>query len=222
MRNAKLIMKKAFTLAEMLIVLFVIGMLSTILIQSYLTMADMSFRIEQEKSISQEVLFVSEILQNFADRNSLDYSKYDLDELTKSDWITDVLYLTGVDGEIAIYSEWNCVDPWVEYKVADYLNDWIDPPLCWVEIEKNGEKILLSNQKKAYMSKAIFKIIPYASTDDYFSDNGDIICPYGERNYLSCPHHPWFWIIQKAYSRNFGLRWSSNVSVDVQQFFNLQ
>jgi hypothetical protein len=56
-------------------------------------MSQISFRVEQQKIVNQELLFVSEIIQNFANRNDIDYSKYNTD-LVYSIGISDILYLT--------------------------------------------------------------------------------------------------------------------------------
>jgi len=39
-------------------------------------MSQISFRVEQQKIVNQELLFLSETLQNLANRNQIDYQKY--------------------------------------------------------------------------------------------------------------------------------------------------
>jgi len=46
------------------------------LFKTYITISQISFRVEQQKYLNQEMLFVSETLQNFANRNKIDYDKY--------------------------------------------------------------------------------------------------------------------------------------------------
>ncbi|NOZ43583.1 MAG: type II secretion system protein, partial [bacterium] len=93
-------MKKAFTLMETILVLFIIGLLSGILVKTYVQMSKISFRIEQEKNVTQELFFVSEVLQNFADRNSIDFAKYNskenLNYLTDNKGLVKNLYLSGL------------------------------------------------------------------------------------------------------------------------------
>lgn len=36
----------------------------------------MVFRVQQEKEVAQEILQISQIMQNFSDRNTIDYSQY--------------------------------------------------------------------------------------------------------------------------------------------------
>jgi prepilin-type N-terminal cleavage/methylation domain-containing protein len=93
--------KKAFTLIEILIVLFIVGMLIGIMFKVYTTVAQIAFRVEQQKNVNQELLFMSEILQNFSNRNKIDYSKYGDDRsvdsrnnLVVNNGYTNVLYMT--------------------------------------------------------------------------------------------------------------------------------
>jgi len=37
----------------------------------------MVFRVQQEKEVTQEILQISQLIQNFSDRNTIDYAKYD-------------------------------------------------------------------------------------------------------------------------------------------------
>jgi prepilin-type N-terminal cleavage/methylation domain-containing protein len=69
-------MKRAFTLIEMLIVICILGIFSVVLFRTYRTVSEISFRVEQQKIVNEEFLFVSEVLQNFANRNSIDFTKY--------------------------------------------------------------------------------------------------------------------------------------------------
>ena len=69
-------MKKAFTLIELLIVICILGIFSVVLFRTYNTISRISFRVEQQKKANEELLFLSEILQNFANRNSIDFDKY--------------------------------------------------------------------------------------------------------------------------------------------------
>jgi hypothetical protein len=36
----------------------------------------MVFRVQQEKEVAQEILQISQLVQNYSDRNMLDYTKY--------------------------------------------------------------------------------------------------------------------------------------------------
>ncbi len=218
-------MKKAFTLIETVIVLFIIGMLSTVLIATYLQMSKISFRVWQEKNVTQEVLFISEVLQNLADNNTIDYARYsnyfgDIGGLASHSGEVTVLYLSGWDGHLAIYTTGSCIDLTTEYSSLKYFQQNKKVARCSMVLEKEDWSITqLSNDKKVYLSKALFKIIPFATTKDYFSEKNQELCT---TNYLACPHHPWFRMLLKAYSTHYGLKRSNNVLLPVQEFFNLQ
>jgi type II secretory pathway pseudopilin PulG len=67
---------KWFTLIETLIVVVIIWILAVILMKTYTFVSEISFRIQQEKNVTQETLFLSQIIQNLSDKNSIDYDKY--------------------------------------------------------------------------------------------------------------------------------------------------
>jgi len=68
--------KKGFTLLELMIVIGIISILSVILFRTFGTVSELTFRVEQEKNVTQEIIDFSQILQNYADRNQIDYDKY--------------------------------------------------------------------------------------------------------------------------------------------------
>ena len=81
----------------------ILGVLFVMLLNTYNWISTMVFRVQQEKEVSQEILQTSQIIQNFADRNTIDYDKYLFADPTQNkEWIslgdtngiTDVLYLT--------------------------------------------------------------------------------------------------------------------------------
>lgn len=204
------------TLLELVIVMAILGILFVLLLRTYNWISTMVFRIQQEKEVGQEIIQISQIVQNFSERNSIDYSKYwvindewETINLTTSQWITDVLYLTGQDGEIALYTSGSdCLDPAVEYV---YTESWYD---CSLYMELWGITRELINTKKILITKAMFKIIPFASEQQYIDTPG--LCSW---NYLQCLNSPWFWMMFTAYSTNYGKQWATHVIVPFQQFF---
>jgi len=73
-----------------------------------------------------------------------------------------VLYLTGQDGEVSFYSTGAaCVDPAQEYVFSGGMSG------CSLYMNNNGKIIELSNPKKIMLSKVVFKIIPFASQQQY-------------------------------------------------------
>ena len=70
-------MKRAFTLVEILIVVLIFAILSGLLFKTYIAITRVAFRLEQEKNVSDSIVTLSRMIQNFADRNTIDYvSKY--------------------------------------------------------------------------------------------------------------------------------------------------
>gem|GEM_PF-1105752 len=61
---------------ELLIVMAILGILFVLLLRTYNRIGTMVFRVQQEKEVAQEILQISQIIQNFSDRNTIDYSKY--------------------------------------------------------------------------------------------------------------------------------------------------
>jgi len=213
--------KKAMTLIETILVVMILGILSTMLVRTYIQMSEISFRVEQEKNVTQEVLVFSQILQNLADRNAIDYARYEekkmIRELKENNGIVDVLYLSGIDGQITIHSAGECIDPGITYKLK-YDKDWEkEDTQCRVEITKNNKTFNITHAKKAYISKVLFKIIPYATRDMYLYDES--LC---DTNYLVCPHQPGFRAFAQAYSTNYGSKRTTNIKLPIQQFFSTQ
>lgn len=174
------------------------------------------FRVQQEKEVAQEIMQLSQIIQNFAERNEIDYQKYNgtgkqeqIVNLVATKWIVDVLYLSGQDGEIVLYSSGNCIDPAME------MVDIISWSICSLYIEVNDKVKELINTKKISITKVIFKIIPFTSQQQYVEDSS-----FCNSNYLNCIHTPWFWMIFGAYSPYYGKPWATRVYLPFHQFFN--
>jgi len=208
------------TLMETLIVITIMGILSTLLIRTYIDISRISLRVEQEKNITQEVLVISQTLQNYADRNQLDFERYQeeiwIDTIVAHKWIVKTLYLSGMDGRFYIQSNGDCIDPGAELDLVPYAQNHETYPTCRVEIHKPDQTIILTNPQKAYISQLVFKIIPYATLDQFIEKPS--LCT----NFLTCPHHPWFRIIAKAYSPNYSIKRVNNARLPVQQFFTIK
>jgi len=54
----------------------ILGILFVMLLRTYNRISTMVFRVQQEKEVSQEILQISQLIQNFSDRNTIDYQKY--------------------------------------------------------------------------------------------------------------------------------------------------
>jgi len=201
-----------FTLLELIIVMAILGILFVLLLRTYNRIATMAFRVQQEKEVTQEILQISQLIQNFADRNTIDYPTYyavSSGWLVDTQWITDVLYLSGQDGNISFFASGVCVEPALEYVLPGAWSG------CSLYMMSNTTPIELINSKKIAISNVIFKIIPFASQEQYI--NSDLLCATGE--YLHCLNTPGFRVIFKAYSINYGRQWATHVMVPFQQFF---
>lgn len=201
--------KKAFTLIEITLVVVIIGVLAWVLFKTYITMSQISFRVEQQKVVNQELLFVSEFLQNIANSNQIDYSKYE-DQLVVNKWMTNILYMTWWEWEISVFASGNCVnlDQSVDREVLDV---W-----CNLFLNRDGKDIKLTSDW-VYLTEALFKIVPFADEKSYLQDIR--LC---DSNYLACIDDPGFWFISTIYSIWYNPNsWTNNVSIFVQQFFNI-
>ena len=94
---------------EILIVLVLIGILTTILFKSYTWISEVAFRVEQTKRVHQETLSLAQILQNFVDRNTIDYTQYHSGFLADHQGIVSDLYLSGQDGRLHLYTSGDCL-----------------------------------------------------------------------------------------------------------------
>ncbi len=214
--------KKWMTLLELLIVMTILGILFVMLLKTYNRISTMVFRVQQQKEVSQEMMQISQIVQNYADRNTIDYQKYlgAEEQWTGTDWqiftrrlvdaygVTDVLYLSGQDGEIALYSSGDCIDPAAEYVATE---SW---SVCSLYMDIWGTSRQLINTNKISLTKVVFKIIPFASEQQYIASQD--LCT---SSYLQCIHAPGFWMFFSAYSVNYGAQRATRVRVPFQQFF---
>lgn len=201
-------MKKAFTLIELLIVICILGIFSVVLFRTYKTISDIAFRVEQQKKVNEEFLFVSEVLQNFANRNSIDFTKYN-ESLGTTSWFTERLYLSWEDWNVEIYSSWNCVD---FSQIPDFSNlqSWCSLFLkTWAE----ANPIKLTSDS-VYFSKAKFKIIPYSASYYEWTE-----C---KTNYFACINDDWFWLFVDIYPKHYSEDlWANDIHLLVQHFFNI-
>lgn len=210
-------MKKAFTLIELLIVICILGILTVVLFSAYNKISEISFRVEQERKVNEEILFLSEVLQNFANRNSIDFEKY-RDEgisLTGSNWFTNYLFLSWDDKRFSIYTSWSCAS----YATIPSQDEFDSGCFFYLENDElyTDWPIKLTSES-VYFTDAKFKIIPYS--DNYFAagDNATTC----DTNYFACVNDDGFWIFTDAYPRYYNSWvWSNNIHVLVQHFFNI-
>ena len=231
---------KAFTLVEILIVVWLFWLLSGIILQTYTTISRISYRIQQEKEIAKEALVLTQVLENLAQTTTIDYSKseYSYSALQSSGGIVSELYLKDEKNQgITINTTGACFqasklrkekENWSssEFELLPEENEetlkTIRNSNCKLILKKNKEEITLLDSKKFNISQAQFKIIPFISNQDlqniYASErkNTDIkeLPPAGK---------PGFWLFITLTSKHYTpSQRSNNVVLPLQTFVSLQ
>ena len=219
---------KAFTLVEILIVVWLFWLLSGIILQTYTTISRISYRIQQEKEIAKEALVLTQVLENLAQTTTIDFSKHL--NLQSSNGMVSALYLKDENNQgISINTTGACFQA---SKLRDQKENWssseeetlktIRNSDCKLILEKNWEKITLLDSKKFNISQAQFKIIPFISNQElqniYASErkNTDIkeLPPAGK---------PGFWLFITLTSKHYTpSQRSNNVVLPLQTFVSLQ
>lgn len=225
---------KAFTLVEILIVVWLFWLLSGIILQTYTTISRISYRIQQEKEIAKEALVLTQVLENLAQTTTIDYSKseYSYSALQSSGGIVSELYLKDEKNQgITINTTGTCfqASELREQKQLELLPVEKEGTLktirnsnCKLILKKNKEEITLLDSKKFNISQAQFKIIPFISNQDlqkiYEIENQDSnikeLPPAGE---------PGFWLFITLTSKHYTpSQRSNNVVLPLQTFVSLQ
>ena len=215
--------KNWFTLAEILIVVILFWMLAGIIIKTYTTISQVSFRLQQEKEIAKEALVLSQVLDNLAQSTTIDYEQYQSSDLVANNGVVDTLYLKGDNGdEYQISSINTCLtdqefDEQAEKSEPKTENQKEEAPcqLLLTSINQYGETThLLLDGKNFKLSKMQFKIIPFIWKEDL------------KKNLASETPQDWkpaFWILGTLYSHYYNpKKWTNNISLPLQFFFSLQ
>ncbi|MFA7717399.1 MAG: type II secretion system protein [Candidatus Absconditabacterales bacterium] len=197
---------KGFTLIELIIVMVIIGILSVILLKTYTWISQMTFRVQQTKNVQQEVLRLSQVMQNFADRNTIDFSQYS--DLTAMQGLTDTLYLDGEDGTLKFFASGDCNQVMTSGQLIMHGS-------CVLMLQQSGVMIQLTDPHKVVLGHIVFKIIPFASPDAYLQSG--TVCD--NNDYLHCVHKPGFRLLLDAYSINYGTQWATHVHIPLQLFY---
>ncbi|MDR2191199.1 MAG: prepilin-type N-terminal cleavage/methylation domain-containing protein [Candidatus Peribacteria bacterium] len=215
-------MRKAFTLVETLIVIIIIGILAAVLIESYLTITKIAFKIEQEKNLSEEALMITQIFQSIADTATIDYEKYTENNINLSgeNGFVNTLYLTGGQRTGAsIYSTGTCLSG-----NAFAMQNGVYPDAsaiifahsgCQLLLSQNGTHTPLLATQKLIPSKALFKVIPFDSEEHYFSEN------YKGQMLINEIAKPAFRVFLHLYSPFYQPVGQNNIAQPLQLFFNL-
>ena len=220
--------KNWFTLAEILIVVILFWMLAGIIMKTYTTISQVSFRIQQEKEIAKEALVLSQVLDNLAQSTTIDYEKYQSSDLVANNGIVDTLYLSGDSGKYQISSSDTCSPAQELYEQAEKSepkteNQKEETPcqLSLTGTTKDWETShLLLDGKNFKLSKMQFKIIPFiwksALKEKLQSENPDL-------SKLPQDWKPAFRLLGTLYSNYYNpQKRTNNISLPLQLFFSLQ
>ena len=227
MRKIKL---KWFTLIEMLIVMFIIGILAVVLTESYITISKVALRVEQEKNISEESLILTQVFQAISDEATIDYDAYNEDndqDLKKTSWFTNILYLTwGQWSGTSIYTKWeSCLElewnfPQMEDGAYGDFSEMVKSALTWCDLVlkqwEDWDEISLITNWKVIVSKVMFKVIPYDTDENYFNNSNewDIV--------VNNIHQPAFRMFIHLYAPLYQPYGTNKIDQPLQLFFNLK
>ena len=223
---------KAFTLVEILIVVWLFWLLSGIILQTYTTISRISYRIQQEKEIAKEALVLTQVLENLAQTTTINDSKYRYSDLQSSGGMVSELHLKDEKNQgITINTTGTCfqASELREQKQLELLPVEKEGTLknirnsnCKLILKKNKEEITLLDSKKFNISQAQFKIIPFISNQDlqkiYEIENQD-----SNISKLPPAGKPGFWLFITLTSKHYTpSQRSNNVVLPLQTFVSLQ
>lgn len=202
-------------------------MLAGIIIKTYTTISQVSFRLQQEKEIAKEALVLSQVLDNLAQSTTIDYEQYQSSDLVANNGIVDSLYLKGDNGdEYQISSINTCLTDQELYEQAEKSepkteNQKEETPcqLSFTGTTKDWKTShLLLDGKNFKLSKMQFKIIPFIWKEDLKKNL--------KKNLASDTPQDWkpaFWILGTLYSNYYNpQKRTNNISLPLQLFFSLQ
>lgn len=193
-------MKKSFTIIEMLISSIIIWLIVVVVFRIYITILNLSTRIENEKIINTEFLFVSQSVQNLAEKSNINYEEYNSNDLTDRHWFVETLYLTWSEWWLSIYLTGDCWEALSEIRSKN----------CWIQLDKNGNKIDLTDKNKIYITKFYFKLLPYDNIANYNLDFHDI-------------YQNGFWIFAESYIKRYDeQKRPFKVKFNYQNFYNIR
>lgn len=201
-------------------------MLAGIIMKTYTTISQVSFRIQQEKEIAKEALVLSQVLDNLAQSTTIDYEKYLSSDLVANNGIVDSLYLKGDNGdEYQISSINTCLtdqefDEQAEKSEPKTENQKEETP-CQLSLTSTTQDWetthLLLDGKNFKLSKMQFKIIPFIwkaeLKEKLKTDASDTPKDW----------KPAFRLLGTLYSHFYNPnKWTNNISLPLQFFFALQ
>lgn len=200
--------KKAFTLIEVLIVTLILGLLAALLLNAYVTMTKIAFRVQQEKSMTEQIVYVMQVMQNIAEKNTIDYERYEQEfgptYLIDNDGQTSVLFLTWWQWPIAISLPDDCAVP-------QFTGDQV----CILSLESTDNTMQLSTNTTPFAG-LLFHVMPYTNPDKIIGDSS--LC---EANAVGCIRRPGFWFTAHVYTPYQTQSLGDPLSIPIQMFYHL-
>jgi len=176
-------MKKAFTLVEIVLVVIISAILFVLLAKVYILASKLYVYHSNLKHIESDILFFNQTLQNLVDKSELDFSKYS--GLASTDGFTGKLFLKDDTNKFVLYAQSG-----------------------QVILDKNWQKIPLTNTWFTKVDKLIFKILPYR--DPY-----KIFTPENRQPYVEV-----FLSIRNRFYVTWD--WAKWIKIDLQEWFNFK
>ena len=188
--------KKAFTLIELIIVIVIVGILSTLLFRTLADMISANGRIQQEKIMTQELITLQSTINNIAEQYPMiDIQAYKWSNTTQTGEIgtngfTDKLYLTNTDwSKLSIYQS------------GTYLL-----------FLSGTDEIKITNPDRSLLTGVYFKVLPTQYHSGTIHKDLD----------LWHINAQWFWIY---WNISYATKWwtqSNKSSYTLQHFIHLQ
>lgn len=208
---------KWFTLIEMIITMIIVGILAVVLVEAYITVSKIALKVEQQKNISEESLMLTQIFQSISDEATIDYERYNQNDINLGDsnWFVDILYLTwGNRSWTSVYTTWNCLDLEWSFSSGVNITETLQENLeCSLILEQGGMETELNTQWKVVISKIKFRVVPYKDDEEYFAESRDGV--------INTIHQPAFWVFIHLYAPLYQTIWVNKIDLPLQLFFNL-
>ena len=208
---------KWFTLIEMIITMIIVGILAVVLVEAYITVSKIALKVEQQKNISEESLMLTQVFQSISDEATIDYERYNQNDINLGDsnWFVDILYLTwGNRSWTSVYTTWNCLDlEWSFSSVVNITEILQENLECSLILDQGGMETELNTQWKVVISKIKFRVVPYKDDEGYFAESGDDV--------INNIHQPAFWVFIHLYAPLYQTIWVNKIDLPLQLFFNL-
>lgn len=207
--------KKWFTLVEVLISTIIIWLLFMLIFKVFDTLSDISVRVEGERQMQNELLYITETLQTLADNYNIDYDTYRADgdiDLFGQQGMVHELHLINAEAEtVTIATSWDCYQGDIE--TPDHIQHMRSTD-CILTLEKGDHITQLTDPNIVDMSHVAFKLVPYDSNERLLY-SGSADNPYERIQY------PWFWLFARMYHKIFGKDRTTNVKQGIHQYFTV-